>query len=74
MPEMKLGESAFITSDKPYLGEEDLYKVNQQGVPEKKILIDLESKDMTIFWRFHERKLWASIIICSLYFVYILIK
>lgn len=73
MPKMNLGDSAFKTSDKPYLREEDLYKVNQQGVPEKKILIDLESKDMTIFWRFHERKLWSAIILCNIYFIYVLI-
>jgi len=68
-----LENSAFTTTDKPYLREQDLYSITEFGNLKKKILVDLDSKDIRAFWKFHENKLWFIIFLTSFYFLLMLI-
>lgn len=47
-------------------------KVSELGLPSNKIDVDLELKDISLFWANKEPTLWLIIAICSIIFLFIL--
>jgi hypothetical protein len=65
-------KNAFETVDDLYYREVPAIKVNDLGLPEREILIDLEVKDITAFWYSKQRTLWLILMFCSIFFLFIL--
>lgn len=63
---------AFDTTDELYQGKAPLFKVGEDGHPEKEIMIDLEEKDMSSHWQTKEPILWFIVLISCLYFIFFL--
>ena len=69
---MDIGLSAFKTTDEPYFQDVQVMKVNNLGLPDKEILIDVENKDISLMWATKERFLYIILGLCSLFFLFVL--
>jgi len=50
-----------------------IHRVDEFGVSKEKINSEALYDDQRAFWSFHERKLHAMIIVCSLYFLAVIL-
>jgi len=67
-------KTAFETTDNPYFNDSFVMKVNELGLPDQEIMIDLESKDLSLFWRYKEKYLHIILGICAIYFLSVLFE
>jgi len=61
--------SALKEKDGMNYEEQETIQINEKGIPTKRVNPEIFENDVPAFWRLHEPKLWATIIILALYFV-----
>jgi len=64
-----LEDSALKEKDGMNYEGQDILRVDESGAPTSKVDPEVYEKDVPSFWRMHERKLWATIVIIAIYFV-----
>ena len=72
--QVDLSKTAFETTDEPYFNEVSAFKVNELGLSDEQINVDLEGKDINLFWLSKERFLFIILGVCAIYFLFILIE
>lgn len=62
-------KDAFETTDTAFLEDTPVFKINELGLPEREIKVDLESKDISLFWESKERTVLIGLGLCSIVFL-----
>jgi len=65
-------KSAYETCQEIPIEGRPVYGVRDDGIPNKKVNVDLYAKDYQLFWKTKERLLWVIVIICAIYFLAVL--
>lgn len=65
-------KSAYETCDELPIKDVPVYGVQWDGIPNKRVNVDISAKDYQLFWQHKERWLWAVIVLCSIYFLMVM--
>jgi len=67
-----IGKSPEETSEDLIRKKLNPLELNELGLPEKEVLVDLKAKDMAAFWYGHQRGLLVIWVVCLLFFLTII--